>query len=249
MFFSVFKGGEFKMFKKKWWIKSKLIISILFFSILVWYSESKASGTHTISVEHTSIQGCLQKRDEILKIVKVDILPWEGEEIVIATVYPWFKDEDREKITYGLFTQRVGRLYILIWNGLEYIEHSRFEGIGYPLHELNVEDINGDGKKEIVTIGTGGTGMIIAVFRNMGGGYARIFYDTPKYRVQIKDIDGDKCKELLLECFAPEEERTETFRKKGYHVSVTKIYKWNVENKKYELFKVTPPHKLGEPKK
>jgi len=234
------------MWKKRNQIKSKLTISILVFFIIIYSSEAEISKSHLTTSLYSSIKGCLQKRDKIQKIVTEEILPWsKGEEIIVATVYPWYEGKQLRQ-TDTFYSQMTGRLYILRWNGLEYVEDARFVGIACPLDNLDVKDINGDGKKEIVAIGVGGTSAIITIFGDRGGVYGRIFEDTPKHNVEIKDIDGDKCKELLLETFAPEGKETDALLEKGWQVSVTKIYKWNKEKRGYELFKITKPHKLGE---
>lgn len=202
------------------------------------------------------IQDYIIRREKIAKVIPIDLNRDGEKELVVATIYPWFEEEewkyipDDAPLTPG---SRVGRLRIFAWDGVDYVEIAyedcAWGGTKPQDLELEIGDINKDGKIEIILLAPsmGNTfGITVYTFLDDIFAIKKLFDDVPKHGAEVKDIDGDGFKEILLECFAPDEERTKALDEKRYDVSVTKIYKWNTEDKKYELFKITPPHKVGE---
>ncbi len=94
---------------------------------------------------------------------------------------------------------------------------------GEVFENVIIEDINKDGKVEIVAFSLSGNMGTIDIFTWDGSTYKKIFVNGAKGGIELKDTDSDEIKEILL-------------KGTGYGSSTENyIYKW--DGKKYYLWK------------
>lgn len=156
----------------------------------------------------------IPEEERIVKVLRADTTGDGQKEILAVAIKPKSNKQDYNDV----------RIYILQRRKTGEIQKWMFSPMGEVFENIVTEDINKDGKVEIVAFTIGGNIGIIDVFIWDGSVYKRIFNDGAKGGIELKDIDGDKIKEILLKGTPGYGSYTENY-----------IYKW--DGKKYYLYK------------
>lgn len=160
-----------------------------------------------------TIRQYIPEEERIVKVLRADTTGDGQKEILAVAIKPKSNKQDYNDV----------RVYVLQRRKTGEIQKWKSPYVGEVFENIVIEDINKDGKVEIVAFTIGGNIETIDIFAWDGSTYKEIFNNGAKGGIEIKDIDGDAVKEILL-------------KGTGYgSFTENDIYKW--DGKKYYLYK------------